>query len=232
MTTARGIITRALRDLGVYGVGETVSADDAATGLDTLNDMLSVWRNDRLMIPAVIETTHTLDGSISYTIGPSGNINLTRAPQKIESAQVRQGGVDIDVPVHHDPEVWARIPDKTLPGGFPEVLYYERSFPLGRIYLWPQGDSGDSLRLWFWAELSSFADLSDTVTVPDGYEALMRFNLATWLAPAFGVEVPRRVDALAAQTMRSIRKSNVVIPVLTVDHPSIDTGRGNILTGP
>ena len=43
MATARDIITRSLRELGVVDGAEEVSAEDATASLAMLNDMLAVW---------------------------------------------------------------------------------------------------------------------------------------------------------------------------------------------
>lgn len=43
MTTAADIINQALKDIGVLGMGETATAEDATDGLDALNQMLGQW---------------------------------------------------------------------------------------------------------------------------------------------------------------------------------------------
>ncbi len=46
MTTARTLITRSLRTLGVLHSGETPSAEEANDALDALNEMLGAWIHD------------------------------------------------------------------------------------------------------------------------------------------------------------------------------------------
>lgn len=43
--TAADLVTRAFRRLGIKAEDEALSADQAAHGLDTLNDMLAGWRS-------------------------------------------------------------------------------------------------------------------------------------------------------------------------------------------
>lgn len=75
MTTANEICTSALRRLRVIGVNESAAAEDAATALEVLNDMLAVstWANLGLTLPLAASDTVAVD--IAY-IGTIKN-NLT-----------------------------------------------------------------------------------------------------------------------------------------------------------
>lgn len=44
MTTVNSVVTRAYRKLGVSGVGDTLTADEIAEGVDALNAMLHGWK--------------------------------------------------------------------------------------------------------------------------------------------------------------------------------------------
>lgn len=46
MTTARDLVTRAFRKLGVVADDEPMTADQAEHGLNVLNDMIAAWRLD------------------------------------------------------------------------------------------------------------------------------------------------------------------------------------------
>jgi hypothetical protein len=227
MATAGSLINDALRDLGVLGQGQVASGNDAADALNTLNQLIAYWNTRRLFIFAVTETAHTLTGAASYTIGTGGDINTTR-PQKISAAAVRDNGVDVPIEVTDDAGRWSRVAVKALTGGTPVLLYYEQTYPLGRIYLYPLGGS-ESLRLWLWSQLSSFTTVGTAVSLPPGYEPALRFTLATWLAPSYGKEVPSRIDQLARQAMRGIQQLNADAPMMMVDHPAVLRGY-NIIT--
>ena len=64
MTTARTLITRSLRTLGVLHSGETPSAEEANDALDSLNEMLGAWIHDGLDIEFV--TIASLNTVIPY----------------------------------------------------------------------------------------------------------------------------------------------------------------------
>lgn len=53
MTTARDIVSRALRKAKIVGHGENAAAEDASAGLEDLNMMLAAWKL------AGVDTSHT-----------------------------------------------------------------------------------------------------------------------------------------------------------------------------
>ena len=73
MATARDIITRSLRELGVVDGAEEVSAEDATASLAMLNDMLAAWELDGV---ALGQGTMTLNSSFSC---PDSHLEAIRA---------------------------------------------------------------------------------------------------------------------------------------------------------
>ncbi|MFM2150260.1 MAG: tail accessory factor [Pseudomonadota bacterium] len=59
MTTARDIITRSLRELGIVDAIETPSSEDAAAALDVLNDMVAAWELDAIPLGLATLTLNT-----------------------------------------------------------------------------------------------------------------------------------------------------------------------------
>lgn len=95
MTTALGIIKSAMRKVGVLTKTENPSADEAQDGLEMLNDLLSSFSNDSMVIYARYSEDFTLSGGTgSYTIGTGGAFNTAR-PVKIISAFIRLGMLTI-----------------------------------------------------------------------------------------------------------------------------------------
>ena len=87
MTTANELISRSLRLMGVQGVGRrTLTANEAADGLEALNGMLESFSLERMMVYQILEENFPLvAGTASYTIGSGGTFSTIR-PIKIESA--------------------------------------------------------------------------------------------------------------------------------------------------
>ena len=53
-------------------------------------------------------------------------------------------------------------------------------------YIWPTPRLAGRLELWIYAVMTQFVNLTDTIDLPQGYEAGLRWNLASVLAPEYG----------------------------------------------
>ena len=180
-------ITDALLDLGVLAVGEAPTDTEAQDALRRLNDLLETWNLQSLLIYSVDETTKVLTGATSYTIGLGGDINVAR-PVRIDKAayRVTVGGTILDFPLEPlTDQQYESIALKSLTTTLPGWFYYDQAFPLGNIFLWPKATTADTLVLWFWHALSSFANLTATVTFPPGYARALRLNLAVELGISY-----------------------------------------------
>jgi hypothetical protein len=214
MTTARDLIEGALRLLTVKAAGETLPADQAADGLQVLNDMLGSWNNEPAMLYFEKDDSLTLTGQQTYTIGPGGDIDTTR-PLRITDAFVRNQGIDYPVNVVGD-NWYADVAYKAT-SGRPEYLQYDADYPLGTIKLWPVGDSSYTLYVTSHKQLPDFTNLSDTVNLPAGYERAIRYNLAIELAPEYGREPTNAIAQRANEAKRNIKRMNTRPPRMPAD---------------
>ena len=127
MSTARDLIKRSLRIVGVLAEGEAASAAQGADALTALNSMLDSWSIEGLTINARTTEQFTLTTSQqSRTWGAGGNFNSAR-PLVIESAQLRTGSgtTQQDYPMEIiDLPKWNAIPNKTLTGDYPSNFQY------------------------------------------------------------------------------------------------------------
>ena len=207
MATAQTIIDRALRLIGAIASGESPTTDEGTDALTALNAMIDSWRNDRLMVYALSESTITLTPTdASYTIGTGGNINTTR-PVKIESAFCRAGSVDFPVDVIGKARYDA-IPDKTTTSDIPDFLYYDSAVTTGNINLWPVPTTANVLHVTMWTVLSTLAAVSTTVTLPPGYERALAYNLAIEVAPEYEKTVSQEVAKIARESLAALKKIN------------------------
>ena len=76
--TVSQLITAALQDLRVLQVGETASANDAAYGLDRLNDWIDGLATEGLSVYSRARTIWTISSATTYTIGAGATINCAR----------------------------------------------------------------------------------------------------------------------------------------------------------
>ena len=208
MATAQTIVDRAMRLIGALESGESATATEGADVLIALNSMIESWQTERLYVYALVDTALTLTPSDgSYTVGPTGNFNLTPRPSKIENIFIRDS--DIDYPITLvDQDRWFAIPDKTVTSDIPEFAYYEPTLATGTLLLWPIPNSANSLHLVTWTTLGTLSTLGTTVTLPQGYERALTYNLAVEIAPEFGKEVSQTVMQSAIESKANIKRAN------------------------
>jgi hypothetical protein len=78
MSTWSDVITDALKLVGVYQQGETLSSEDAAAALRDAGLLLETWDNENLSIYTHREISHALtSGTQTYYIGRGGDIKET-----------------------------------------------------------------------------------------------------------------------------------------------------------
>lgn len=226
MTTALGIIKSAMRKSGVLTKTEDPSADESADSLEMLNDMLSSWSNDSMIVYARTLENFTLSANVAtYTIGSGGAFNTVR-PIKIISAYVRSGGIDYPLNIEIE-ENYDTIALKNT-GSIPESLIYSNAYPLATITLYPVPTTADILYLRSEKQLSSFT-LNQTVDLPPGWRRALIHNLAVELASEYGQQVPPEVVAIARESKGEIRQA-----IMTYKAMVWETGlglEGNIYSG-
>lgn len=78
MTTPREVIASAMSDIGALAQGEPLEPNVENDAFNTLNDMLDMWSNSKMMLPCVQEVIHELaGGAYIFTIGTGGNVGAT-----------------------------------------------------------------------------------------------------------------------------------------------------------
>lgn len=208
MTTALSLITQAAKKIGVVFKSESLDSDEATDGLTALNNMLSSWANDSLLVYARTWESFTLTGGTgSYTIGTGGNFNTTR-PIAIVEAYVRIASVDYPLEIIPDEVYNQYITIKSIQTSPSRYLNYDNAYPLGNIRLYTVPSTNDTLFLLTEKPFSSFA-LSDTVTFPPGWERAIVYNLALELAPEYGETAPPEVVMLAAESKAEIKRASM-----------------------
>lgn len=224
MPTGTDIVTYALKKAGVLGVGRNASAQDTTDGLADLNDMLAEWNTQRWMIWDLLLLGFVSDGRVtSYTIGPGGDFNVARRPDRLESGFLRQlvqSGLDVDTPIQIIPsaEEYDRLSLKELTS-FSLYAFLDSSWPLGRIYIYPWPNASQ-YQLFFRLKnvlpiVTSFTDLS---TIPDHYISAIKFNLARRMRQAYGkgITPDTELNNLARNSLDVVKSSNIQIPELVM----------------
>jgi hypothetical protein len=124
-------------------------------------------------------------------------------PLRINSAIVRvttsvAGSLDYPVAVINL-EDYELIGIKTLNGPWPRAVYYQPTEPMGVLTYWPNPNQVTEMHLFADSLLTQFSTLTDTITLPQGYNLAMRFGLAELLMPEFGKSDQGQVAMIMAQ---------------------------------
>lgn len=208
MTTALDIINGAARLIGVNFKSESLSADEASDGLTSLNDMISSWSNDDLVIyETVNESFPLVSGTATYSIGTGHTFNTTR-PTTIGFAFIRQGNIDYAIDIISKTDYDA-IPFKSDGNGLPRKLVYDASYPYASIKLYPIPSTGYTLFLESNKPITELASLNTTFSFPPGWKRAVKYNLAIEMAPEYGVEPSATVVSVARKSLGNIRRTTL-----------------------
>lgn len=207
MATIQTKINRALRLLGVIASGESPSTDESNDALETANGMLDAWRNDKLLVYAFQDIQVTLiNGTATYTIGASGGTVAT-SPVKMESAFVRQSGVDYGLKEITDAYYQAKS-DKTVTADIPAEIMFNHTNPNSTITVYPVPTVANTMYVRVWTPLATIA-LADTFTFPPGYDDAFCYNLAVRLSPEYpAIPLNPAVVEIARSSMAGIKRIN------------------------
>jgi hypothetical protein len=226
------LITLALKDIGAIGIGQSISAEDTADALATLNMMLGQWSAERLSVYHLIDTAIPSTGAQSYTVGAGGDFNIAR-PFTINAAYARltntgsANAIDYPVKMIDAREDYARISLKSL-ASFPEFAFYDAAFPLGNLLFYPVPNSSFELHVVTMDVLPQFTDSATQINLPDPYMAAIRYNLAIYLAPSYQIQPMGALVQLAMNAKRVVKRMNNQIPSLSMPRGLMSKSRYNI----
>ena len=94
------------------------------------------------------------------------------------------------------------------------LVYYNPTYPLGTIVLWPMPNvATNQLVLYLQNSFAGFADLSTDYQFPDvpGYAEALQYNLDVRLFTPYGVKDPAimgPLQELARETLMTIKRTN------------------------
>jgi len=227
--TVSQLIDMALEELGEKSAGNPVTPERIRQGLRRLNSMIALWRRQRYLVFHLVEKSVVATGAVSYTIGPTGDMVLDPRPTKIESAFIRMlnSGQPVDKPIGILPamEDYGRIINKSVTG-LPQTLAYDPAHPNGVLYPWPVPlASIYELHVYVPAVLSGFTAVTETVDLPEEYCTALYLNLAVWMQPSSGLDMPQHLVRLAMGAKVVLRDNAAQVPNLVLP-PGLPARRG------
>jgi hypothetical protein len=199
--TVSDLIHSSMRLIGAIAAGETLETEELNDAFVSLNQMLSSWNTEGASLVARKRLTVAISGVNSYA--------LAERPVKIDAASTSISGVDSGLEIV-DSTAWEGIPvpEKQMQSIFIRRLYCDYAFPSATVYLWPTPRLAGTLELWIYATMPAFASVDSVISLPEGYEAGLRFNLAVNLAPEYGRPIDQVVLANAQNFKASLVQLN------------------------
>lgn len=222
--TVATMLTQAMMEVNVIQSGETPAPEDMATAFDIFNDWVdSVCALERLMIYQIVRTTWTIVASqASYSVGPSGNVNIAR-PIYIDRCNYIDSATSptIELPLRRlTNDAYQQLPNKSQTTTLPAAFYYNPTFPTGTLNLFYLPTSSTLTGVIYApTAVTRFGATSDIIALPPGYNRFIRTNLAIELAQSMRENVPIDPSLMKAAEQS---KSNIKIANLPMEDLNID----------
>ncbi len=240
MADVRDIVTDSLREIGVLAAGETATADDANFGLDALNRLVDQWAAERLAIYTNTRTVFTItSGTSSYTVGSGGTADIA-FPVFVDHVNFQDTSQSPTLEYQMQPltnDAYSRIPIKTLTSPRPTSYYWNPTYPLGTLILWPM-PTLTTLQgvIYHPTAVTEFTSLSTAVSLPPGYRRMLVKNLAVELSPSYERPPSEELSRQAIESKATVKRANTVLMDMQVDAGALIQGRNtryiySILTG-
>lgn len=213
MATVRDVCTQALQDLMVVGADQTMSATDGALALSKLNMLLDQCTSESLMLYSEVRTTWTITASDgSYTVGTGGDVNVAR-PTFVDYVNFMDTSQtpNLEIPlIPLTDQAYAAIPIKTLTSTLPGYYFYNLTYPLATLSLYPVPTSSTLTGVMYArAQVGEFASLNVSISLPPGWRRFLVTNLALELAPAFEREPSKTLIKNAVESKATLKRSNI-----------------------
>lgn len=233
------LISNTMKEIGALAPGETPTADEQADVLGKLNRMLDRWNTQRLYTYNVNFVNYTLTANLQpHTIGPTGTFTVSVRPVEIDAAAIILNNVtpNVTMPLTIRDDVWwANQRVKPLATSVPTDLYYSPDFPNGSLFIWPIPQTAWDLELETRTLLSSVV-ISDTITLPQGYEDAITLSLAEDICSMFEKTPNPMLVSGAMRARAAIKATNSYSPRISTSDAGMPKGGGvrsdwNYLTG-
>ena len=233
MTSAGEIINGSLRLLGVLAEGETPSAETSQDALAAMNQMLDSWSTERLAVYATQDQVFTWPaGQLSRTLGPTGDFVGNRPVLLEDSTYFKDPGTGVSYGIKFiNQQQYNGIAVKTVTSTYPQVIFVNNTFPDVEMFVYPRPTRDLEWHFVSVEELSKPAVLATELSFPPGYLRAFRYNLATEMAPEFGVEPSPQVMRIAMTSKRNLKRINNPEDIMSMPYSIVATRqRFNIYT--
>lgn len=231
--TPQSMITLALKDAGVIGVGQIPLAEDMNDGLTRLNMLMAKWNRQRFLVYQLTNLQKVSTGAQSYTVGPGGDFDIAVRPDRLENGcffrqlvQSSPNQVDYILELLESFEDYNRISLKPLQT-FPSFVFYDPGYPLGRVYPWPVPEPNIYMinLLVKGQVINQFASLVAPCAMPNEYYMAMYLSLAEIFRSSYRLPPDPALTQRAKEAREVLRGANTALARLRLP---ADMTRGGI----
>lgn len=182
------------------------------------SNTLTLSANAAFTVSSAENFVYTIPGDIAYDSKTGAQLVL---PVRITNAftRITVGSGDpmvqgLDYQIRIIPrDKYTALGLKGISGPWPTDLYYDRTYPLGNIYFYPNPSMAGELHYWTDSILGDLEDINSAINLPQGYARAIKTNLAIELAAEYGKTIPPSL-AMRAKESKAMIKSLNSIPEL------------------
>jgi len=178
--SADRIITMAMVDAGLLESGGTPSADQYARYLQRLNDVINAEQVSGLKLWLNSDTTIPLTaGKGSYTLGPAGDVVMTKPMRIIEAYYLDSSSIrrPLIAAAWHD---WIQLSQVTQTGDVNQY-FVEKLLTYLTVHLWNVPDSTTAtgtVHVLAQLQVTNFTTVNDSIDFPNEWFIFLRWALA------------------------------------------------------
>lgn len=232
MATVRNLCTTALGELGIVAAGEVPTGQEETDAFAALNRVVDAMAAERLQIFTITRTTWTItanDGTYQVGLTAAAGNPIVARPVIVDHINFIDTSQDPDLELPLTlltDDAWALITVKSQTSTYPTLAYYNPTFPLGTIQLWPIPTS-TTLQgaLYAPAALAEFTSLDQDLALPPGYYRMLVKNLAVDIAPSYERDVPPALAHQARESIKVVKRANYRLRDLSIDKGALPQGR-------
>lgn len=210
MATARDIIEYGFQLAGLIGVGENLLPEQGTQGINIIRTVFENWQIDGLMNVEPNEIVHPLTTNQGeYTIGlTSGSDIQEERPSQILNMFSRDVSGKVDykcTPI--DLDTYNGIAVKSI-GSIPRYYYYDRSFPIATIKLYPTPNTGYNLHIFSRDTFNIPESINDEIDLPPGYQSLLEYEISVRAPGLYGIDIKAQNIKFVQETRYNVKQNN------------------------
>jgi hypothetical protein len=159
-------------------------------------------------------TTTAIARVDTFTLAAKGGLEIAR-PAKIEAGAARLVDTaqdpDLEIPLTMlNDAAWNRLTLRGTTSAMPSAWHYEPTMPNGTFNLYPvPTGAGLQVAIYVPTQVSQFASLDDTVSLPPAYEEMIVQGLALRLCPSYGRQATPDLVRFASAAEAAVKRTNI-----------------------